>query len=155
MQVGTLMLQIINHLGIILQEKSHKNQTPHLSFQAHHYLCLSSSAFFPPTCSLINPSTHPSTSSALCVSHSHHFSVLVSAGGALLVTLGGVGLTGVSSNSEGEVSSSPDADAAMLAIESTEAGMVANKGVAKGESTVECVGGSAGVSSGGAEESLW
>jgi hypothetical protein len=119
--------------------------------------CIShSSLLFPPfpTCSLINPSTHSSTSSALCVNHSHHFSwVLVCADGALLVTLGGVGRTGTSSNTKGIVFSSPDADATMLDKESKLAGMVANTGVANGDGK-EWVGGSTGVSL-GVDESLW
>jgi hypothetical protein len=100
-------------------------------------------------------STHSSTPSALCVNHSHHFSgAFVSAGAALLVVLGGVGCTGASSSSDGIVSSRPDADATILDIESMLAGIVASCGVAKGEGARECVGGSAGVSS-GVVESLW
>jgi hypothetical protein len=75
----------------------------------------------------MNPSTHPSTSSALCVNHSHHFSELVSAGAAVLVLLGGVGRVGISSSeSEGCVSSNPEAEAAMLENDPRVADMVAS-----------------------------
>lgn len=111
----------------------------------------SSSPFFPATCSLIKSSTQPSTSSALCANHSHHFSLLVSAGGSALVTLGGVGLAGASSDREGVVSSRPEAEAAMLPMDPIVADIVAKDGAA----LRECTGGSDGVSSCGAEESLW
>lgn len=105
----------------------------------------------------MKPSTQSSTSSALCVSHFHQLSCscpLVSADGAVLVTLGGAGLDTVSSI-EGAVSSNPEADAAMLERESSDGDMVAKDDEDESDTEGWAATGSSGVSFAGVSVSLW